>query len=109
MQPVSEQQPNSLDGALDGGVINHLLSMKSADIALLLQSIESQNEPGDATNAAAASTVPTTTSTPAASAFTTDAQRPMLEMIDRKNSSSFAKLFSMKNVDFKDLLVPILY
>ena len=105
--PATDQPtPNSLDGALDGGVISHLLSMKSADIALLLQSIESQNEPGDGANGVASCTVPANGAPPmsVATPLTCDPQKPMLEMIDRKNSSSFAKLFSMKNADFKAAL-----
>lgn len=104
--PTTEQPPsNSLDGALDGGVISHLLSMKSADIALLLQSIESQNDFGDGMNGVASCTA--ANGTPPMSIATQlacDAQKPMLQMIDRKNSSSFAKLFSMKNADFKAAL-----
>lgn len=87
-QTHSQQPPQfSLNSALDGNVVSSLLSMKSTDLITLLRSLESNiNEPFVGNDVKVAKDV------------------NVHDMIDKRNSSSFAKLFSMKNADFKALL-----
>ena len=85
----------------DPAVVNKLLSMKNSDVHRLLQAFENANEADDGIDVQIQGDGGADAN--GAAALLGD-ERPVINLIDRRNSASFARLFSMKNMDFKALL-----
>lgn len=102
-----QQQVPSVNGALDAAVVNKILSMKSTDLVKMLKAFESappNEEEDDIDVQIQGAPEANDTGVPALGSELLGDERPVVNLIDRRNSNSFARLFSMKNMDFKALL-----